>query len=125
MALIIVCLPRFNWAQIQLIVFLQSLTMIFQGIVRPYEMTTQNRMEMFDEIMIMLNCYFLFMFTEYMPDRELRYTLGWVNIGFLATLLLVNMLVIFGRKVKKAIRFCELTKIKRDNKRRMMLGKAI
>ena len=52
LAFIIVALPRWNWAQIQLILFSNSLMMIYAGWVQPYKLPSQNKKELINEVFI-------------------------------------------------------------------------
>lgn len=55
----------------------------------------------------------MFLFSDFVPDPELRYQFGWVYLGLLAFLFLVNFIVI-GYKVFLAVRrFRELVELKK------------
>ena len=108
-----------------MIAFTESLIIMYQGMVRPYDLKMQNRLEMFNEVMIMLNCYFLFLFSEFLPDPEVRYQMGWVNIGMLSIMILVNTTIIIFNKCKSMYKFAKLNKIKRKNMKKAKLAKAL
>ena len=72
LTLLIVSLSRWNWAQIQLIIFLNSLMLIYQGWFRPYSLREYNNRELGNEILIQINSYFLFIYVDFMPDPETR-----------------------------------------------------
>ena len=73
---------------------------------------------MFNEVLIILNCYFLFIFSEFMPDASVRYLMGWFNIGLLAAMVMLNTLFIFSRKLVTGINSIRLQKIRWDNQRK-------
>ena len=69
-AFIIVYMQDKSFFQIQLIAFLSSLVMVYQGIYKPQQSKTHNRVEMFNEVMNLLSTYPLFLFTDFVLDKE-------------------------------------------------------
>jgi hypothetical protein len=47
-------------------------------------------MEIFNESTLLVSSYFMFLFTDFVDDVHLRATLGWVYIGVIGTMIIVN-----------------------------------
>ena len=62
-----------------------------------------NRIEIFNEITLLVLSYFLFFFTDFVPSVYMRYTLGWVFISITVFNIAVNWCALFY-KVYLAIR---------------------
>jgi len=60
-------------------------------------------MEIFNEVTIMICTYHLFLFTEYVPDAQVRYMIGWSIVGVTTFNILVNILVVLVSTVFKSI----------------------
>ena len=56
-------------------------------------------MEFFNETTIMLCCYHLFLFTDFVPSPETRYTMGFSLIGVTCINLGGNVLVLMGTTI--------------------------
>ena len=60
-----------------------------------------NYMEVFNEICVLIATYHLFLFTDFVPDPELRYNIGWSIIGVTLVNIVVNMLVMFWSTINQ------------------------
>ena len=94
-ALIIVALSNSSYFQIQIVVFKSSLVMAFQGQVKPYTTSSQNNLELINEILTLICTYGLIIFTDFVPEANARYNSGWVLIGLTLLILVINMIVLF------------------------------
>jgi hypothetical protein len=54
-----------------------------------------NGFEQMNEIFVLFICYFMFLFTDFIPDVEYRYKLGFKFIGLLGLVFFVNVLLVF------------------------------
>ena len=68
---------------------------LFFIIVKPLNQPFLNRMEIFNEISLLICSYFLFMFTDFIPDAQTRYLAGWGFIGMAVFNIAVNWLCLF------------------------------
>ena len=61
-------------------------------------MTTRllNIFEQMNEISILFIFYFMFLFTDFIPDVEYRYVLGFRFIAFVGVIFLINVLLVFA-----------------------------
>jgi hypothetical protein len=70
---------------------LSSLMMIsFLITVKPFSEPFLNRIEIFNETALLTSSYFMFLFTDFVEDVELRSKLGWAFIGIVAAMIGVN-----------------------------------
>lgn len=76
--------------------------------VSPYDDPLLNGMEIFNEVTLLALAYFMFLFSDFVPDAEVRYTLGWVFSGTIAFNLGVNWTVLMSRMLKQIARWIRL-----------------
>ena len=69
-----------------------TFALIYQGYWRPYLQWEQNSLQLLNETFILLASYFNLLYTDYLPDRGVRYLLGWVNISLIGIMIGVNLL---------------------------------
>jgi hypothetical protein len=71
---------------------------------KPFKGRDKNRMELFNEAIILTASYFLYFFTDWIPDAELKMTFGTILIYLISFDILVNFayviykLIILKRK---------------------------
>ena len=58
----------------------------------PKEDKTQNILEIFNELSIIAINYHLFMLTDYVPNSDIQYQVGWSIIVFTTFNILANMI---------------------------------
>ena len=68
--------------------------MMFVGIYRPFILPIHNNLELANEILILFNSYFLLIFSDMVLDLHARYFMGWLNLGVIITLIIVNLSII-------------------------------
>jgi hypothetical protein len=54
-----------------------------------------NGIEIFNELSFLTLIYFSFLFTDFVPDLNLRYSMGWIFLGITALNLFVNWMMLF------------------------------
>jgi hypothetical protein len=73
-----------------------------------------NNLEIFNELCIMAAGYHLLLFTDFVPDTSLQYTLGWSVICVIMINVIVNMgfivIITFKAKMPAMRRCCNKTK---------------
>ena len=121
---VIVALPSMNWLQRQLIVFMCSMSMAFIGWYRPFELPIHNNLELVNEVIILLNSYFLFIYSDFVGDVYVRYSLGWYNVGAIGALVTVNLLLITLTTGKKSLYKCKVWQAKKWNDKVLRKRKA-
>jgi hypothetical protein len=63
--------------------------------VKPLDQPFLNGIEVFNEACLLLTSYFLFLFTDFVPDPKLRYQIGWLFIGLQILNIAVNWMCMF------------------------------
>lgn len=93
LAIIIVFFSSMNWLQRQLIIALCTATLAYTLAVRPFREGFHNALEVCNEMLILLNSYFMILYSNFIVDDHTRYVTGWANIVVMTALVLVNVLV--------------------------------
>ena len=52
----------------------------YNGDVWPFERKINNRMELANELCILLNTYFMIVYSDFVRSPEARYEMGWYNL---------------------------------------------
>ena len=112
-ALILIALCQHTRIQPWVIISLNLVVMMFDGIVRPFDLLFDNKFELMNESFMMVSTYFMLGFSTFIPDPDARYTIGWLNIGFLAFMLNLNIGIILYRHLSKLHRYLKLKYTKR------------
>ena len=76
---------------------------MYNGQYSPLETRLANRIELFNEICIHIATTHLLFFTDWIPDPDMQYLMGWSMIVFICGCMLVNFTLVFyfaGRQVK-------------------------
>ena len=93
--------------------------MAYTGIARPFIEPLQNNLELSNEILTLINSYFMFLFSDFVPDLKAKYHVGWVNIGVIVALVLINMSIITIVQGKQVCRRAQLKYLKRKHSKLM------
>ena len=86
--------------------------------VRPFLSNRQNKMEIINEVTVLLASYHLFCFTEWIFDQLRRWEIGWslvLLIGFNVT---INITLLIYVAMKKAIQKVKTKLAKRRQKKK-------
>jgi len=63
-------------------------------------MATLNRLELFNEICILGVGYHLLLFTDFVPEPEIKYSIGWSAIVLSSLNIVVNLVMILIQTVQ-------------------------
>ena len=99
--LLILFMDSYPYAQVQFMTLSCIFVVILFGYSNTYRMSSARRLEFFNEATIMLCCYHLFLFTDYIDDPELRYTIGFSLIVCTVSNIAVNMALMLFETLKK------------------------
>ena len=80
--------------QIQVLLFMNFMTLAYTIYTLPYKKTNSNRLEIFNESCILLTNYHLYLFTDFTPDSDLQYRVGWSVLGIFCTNIITNMIIV-------------------------------
>jgi len=89
--LIIVLLPSYSSSQIMLNVFLSQMVVFSLGFVNIYQEAYNNRLNYFNEAMVLLTGYHLFCFTDFVPKAATRYQVGQSLVCVIILTICVNL----------------------------------
>ena len=83
--------------QVLLLSLVNLFFLIFTAHTQPIKQRHDRNMDMVSEGFMMLVTYHLLLFTEYGPDVEQQYSLGWSYLASISGLLLCNMYFVVGQ----------------------------
>ena len=99
--------------------------MAYTGIAKPFAEPIHNRLEILAEVLILINSYFMMLYSPFVVDEEARYTMGFYNIWIIKAHIAVNLVIIIYtivHMIKKQFRKCQLKHLRakrlKDMKRR-------
>lgn len=76
--------------------FIISLYMLFLGYIKPYENKIFFSLELFNECIVLLCSYHLFLFTDFVDSKETQLSLGYSLIALTGLLIAVNFIVMIA-----------------------------
>ena len=76
------------------VIFTVQVQMMIICYCNVYESVHQRRMEMFNETMVTLIMYSIICFTDFVPDANNRYGIGYVSIGLIGIHFTVNIAIL-------------------------------
>ena len=80
--------------------------MAFTQAVHPYSRRFQNKLETFNEAMALVCTYFLFIFSDWVPDPYARHLTGWFLIIITLTIFGTNMFILSKQTVTRGYQKC-------------------
>ena len=92
-----------------------------------------NRLELFNEHMILMSCYYMFIYSdgllmipnpdtsvqEKIADKETMWVVAWSQIAWMGTLVLVNLVFMLYKQFGTMTRKCKLNKLKKKHQKMM------
>ena len=66
------------------------LVLVYHGLAEPFMTRTARRLDYFNEACLALITYFLFMYSDFLPDEDLKYLIGWAQVVLLGINIFVN-----------------------------------
>ena len=74
---------------------------IYFGVSMPKNTWFHNSIEIFNEIQVTLCTFHLMVWTDWVPDYDMQYEMGWVFIIILSSCILVNMIFIIWHMIRE------------------------
>lgn len=71
--------------------------------MKPIEDEFERKDEIFDHVTILLCLYFVFLFTDYIPSKDFKFTIGWFAIGVMGVNISFRVSVALYGIIKNAI----------------------
>jgi hypothetical protein len=81
--------------QLIVILYLNIYVTIYLGQIRPKISRFFNRLELFNEFLYQWVCFHQFFYTDFIPDLELKFSIGWSQMGIVTFLIFTNLSIIF------------------------------
>eukprot|EP00347_Sterkiella_histriomuscorum_P017396 403349537 len=91
---------EYPYIQLQALIFMSMLLMMYLKFIKPFESSLMNLMEFINEGCILTVAYNLTLFTDYQPDPDRQYQIGWVLITVTVFDMLLNILVMLYQAIK-------------------------
>jgi hypothetical protein len=57
--------------------YLNLAILVYNGLSEPFETRKAEKLEYFNEACLSVITYFLFMYSDFIPDEDLKYFTGW------------------------------------------------
>lgn len=80
--------------QVLIIIFFQVSMLIYQGDIRPGRDRITNRFDMFNEMLVLICKDTFIVFTDWLPNKEAQFQVGWYWMSFLLLTMLINLVYI-------------------------------
>ena len=80
---------------IYVITFISLASLYYYLNYRPFSLQLFNQIEVVNDLAILFSSYFLYLFSDWIDDPELKYTIGWAFFYFFILVLFGNIFVIF------------------------------
>jgi len=106
---------RFVFTQIGIVVLNTLILIILVGQNNPFKTKKQHSMFLMNEFLTMMSLYHIICFTEFIPEVETKFMLGYSLNGVLAFAVLINMSVIVGAVLSESV-----VRFKKFNRKRQI-----
>lgn len=86
-----------HWSWLIKSCFMMSNTFVMLLVIvhcKVYETRLEQRLEVFNEFCLLVTTYFLFIFTDWVPDEYTRSFMGWAFIGLFVFCMFINILIV-------------------------------
>lgn len=93
--------------QIEFTILTIQFTMLLMGKARPFRYPSQRRLEYFNEVIMLLWCYHMFIFTDFVPSMHIRFQMGYVLIVIVSTCLIVNLMYLYSSLPRRFYLHCK------------------
>lgn len=107
MLIVVIVCQDYIIVQIMTVFFSFVTELIILGFVRPFKDPFNNKMEYFNEVIILLTMYCLMCFTDWNPNIDMQTNIGWVICSVVGSHLLLNMFFMMMGNVKKVSMRCK------------------
>ena len=105
-------LVNLGGVQIICMMLLNLLNFVYLGNIEPYKLRRKNKIELFNETCVALIGLHLPCFTDWLPDENLQYFVGYSLISFVLLLIFVNMCFV-STELARVIKMLVLNQMKK------------
>lgn len=92
--------------QLLLLIYYNLFTVIFVGYLKPFYKREMNTIEFMNETLLCVYTIILSVFTNYCPDFDMKYELGFYATGFIVAIFGINMFPMARPYLRKAKLYC-------------------
>jgi hypothetical protein len=93
-------LYRYPFAQLQCLMFLSTLYILFYAGARPHKDSFRVRLEIFNEIMLMLLNYHMFLFSGFNVERDYNFYFGYTMVLCAAVMVFTNLYFMIKKNLR-------------------------
>ena len=87
--------------QLQFLVFSSSLYVIFYESQKPHLLKSRQQLEVTNEVLIMIACYHMFLFSKFNFNLDLQFTMGYSLVAVIGILVAINIAVMTYKGVQR------------------------
>lgn len=98
--------------QLQFLCFFTSLYIIVVVYIRPHTDNNVLRLEIFNEVMLMMSCYHMFCFTEFNVDDLMKYSMGHSYVFFVTITFFINVINMIVKNTERYKRKMRMEKMR-------------
>ena len=80
--------------QVQVLMYINILTLLYVGGVKPFETRFKNRIEMFNELCICILTIQMCLFTDFVGSKAAQFDAGWQMVGMMAFNMFCNFFLV-------------------------------
>ena len=96
------------WLQFMILTLTSTALIIIAGFTNPQKTTYERRMERFNEVKLIFIMYHIICFTDFLPDPETTFLVGYSCILFVVGGLIINSFTLVTAPFKILIKWCKI-----------------
>ena len=106
--------PLFGFSHQQrlLLIILECYVFFYVAAVQPFADPVLNQLDLVNETVILLITYFMIIYSDFVPDIETRFLMGWCNLVLIMCLMAVTIFIISSNQIYLLYRDLKLKYIK-------------
>ena len=104
-AFVAIFLRNYPSQQLMLLMFQNTLCLIYIGLIRPFKGSFTNNIFILNEFVIGLTMIFQVIFTEFCSNVNTKFQVGWASLAFFGSTLFFNLSISFGKTIRKVFLF--------------------
>jgi hypothetical protein len=109
----------YPFMQLQVFLVMNTCYLVWYGASRPHIDRKRIIIELFNEFMIMIFCYHLMIYTDFVTVNSMQFLMGYSNIIFFIIIAFVNIGLMIVKSVEKAKRKRRLDKLRVSHNKQM------
>jgi len=90
----------YYFVQLEILMTSSLFCLCFIVLFKPYKTRLNNTVEILNESFVILTVYMIHGFSWFVPNRQVRYNIGWGYISVVGLVFILNLLVIIQKVVQ-------------------------